>query len=406
MVYVSIPFVNEQPFSGYIDFAVIGALAFFLFSLLRVLRSDQPSPWLWACWLIATFVFSMSRQHAPYIALVLFVLVILWFLGPGNLRSMRLQRSWLGLFPTFVLGIAPAIYQHVQRMLEFGSPIYPYQFKFLSLATVAGEPLDTIMRNGGLLSPTWGGKLAAFVRGWLWPGELASIFFDSRLLGIGLLLWVGICILPSMLRAMNHQMKLFLLLLVAIGLMTMDFWLPRYAFSLVLVIVIYIGSGLRLLAVKGPRWAYAALLVICLLQLLGRPLYVGLAMSTFNSSYHHADLADSRWFINGSPDPAATPEIYPDWGADLLIVYPVLNKFVLPLYGRHLSNRIIGKLDPATLGGSCGTIRQLEQGSRRRVIIVDQTGLTADKCSWVCEMPRPWGCMAQRLASTRGLGHG
>lgn len=64
MIYVSIPFVNEQPFSGYIDFAVIGALAFFLFSLLRILRSNQASPWLWTGLLIATFVFSMSRQHA------------------------------------------------------------------------------------------------------------------------------------------------------------------------------------------------------------------------------------------------------------------------------------------------------------------------------------------------------
>jgi hypothetical protein len=154
--------------------------------------------------------------------------------------------------------------------------------------------------------------LAAFVRGWLWPGELLPMFFDSRLLGVGFLLWIGICIFPSMQRAMNQQMKLFLLLLIAIGVVTLDFWLPRYAISLVLVVVIYVGGGLRLLAVKGPRWAYAVVLVVCSLHLLDRPLSVRLAMSNLNSFYHHTDLADSRWFINGSRDHGATLEIYPD----------------------------------------------------------------------------------------------
>jgi hypothetical protein len=405
MIYITVPFVNEQPFSGYIDFAVVGALALFLCFLLRILRSDRPSLWLWACWSMATVVFSLSRQHTPYIAVLLLVLVILWFLEPRDSRSVRLQRSWLGVAFTFVLGMAPAIYQQARKTFEFGSPLYPYQFKFLSITSVAGQPLDMVMRDSGLQSPTWGGMLAAFGRGWLWPGKLLPIFFDSRLLGVGLLLWIGILIWPSMQRAMDRQIKLFLLLLSAIGFVTLDFWLPRYAYSLVLVVVIYVGGGLRLLAVNGPRWAYAGLVVVCLLQLLGRPLYVGLAISEFNSFYYHANLADSRWFISGPPDPTTTPEIYPDWGADLLIVYPVRNESVLPLYGRHLSNRIIGKLDPATLSGSCDTIGQLAQGSPRTVLIVDQTGLTATKCSWICEMPRPWGCMAQRLASSPGLAH-
>jgi hypothetical protein len=398
IIYLSIPFVNEQPFSGYIDFAVIGALAFFLFSLLRILRSDQPSAWRWLCFLIATFVFSMSRQHAPYIALFLFVVIMLWFLGPWPDRSLRRDRSWAGFVFIFALGIAPSIYLHIHRLLAFGSPIYPAQFKFLWIASAAGEPLDNMMRAAGLPAPTWQGTLTAFVRGWLWPGRLLPLFFDSRLLGVGFLLWIGIITLPFIQRAMDREVRFFLLLLITTGLITQNFWLPRFAFPLLLALIIGVGGDLPLLAVKGPRWLYAALLVICVLHILGRPLYVGLGMLSFNSSYHRVNLAGSRWFISGVPDPGALPEIYPDWGADLLIVYPVINKFVLPLYGRHLSNRIIGKLDPATLSGSCGTIRQLEQSSRRKVLVVDQTGLASGQCSWICEMARPWGCMAQRLA--------
>jgi hypothetical protein len=73
-------------------------------------------------------------------------------------------------------------------------------------------------------------------------------------------------------------------------------------------------------------------------------------------------------------------------------------KFVLPVHGTHLSNRIIGKLDPPSLADSYSAIRELEKRSKRRVIVVDQTGIAAGKCFRVCEMPRPWGCMAQRLA--------
>jgi hypothetical protein len=397
MIYLSIPFVNEQPFSGYIDFAVVGALAFFLFSLLRILRSAQPSPWLWAGFLIATFVFSMSRQHAPYIAILLFVAVLLWSVGPGT--SDRFDFSAHGrVFLIFALGMTPSIYLHTQRLLEFGSPIFPYQFKFLSIATVAGYPLDIVMRNSGLPAPTWEATLTAFVRAWLWPGKLPSLFFDSRLLGIGFLPWIGLLTLPTIQRTADRQVSFFLLLFIAMGLITSDFWLPRYAFFLVLALVICVGGGLSLLAVRGPRLAYATILVVCVLHIVGRPLYAGAVISIANSFYHRANLSDSRWFINGLPDPEATPEIYPDWKADLLIVYPVINKFVLPLYGTHLSNRIIGKLDPPLLDDSCSTIRELEKRSKRRVIVVDQTGIAAGKCFWVCEMPRPWGCMAQRLA--------
>jgi hypothetical protein len=69
IIYLSIPFVNEQPFSGYIDFAVIGALAFFLFSLLRILRSDQPSAWLavlFDCYVRVQYVSATCPLHCSF----------------------------------------------------------------------------------------------------------------------------------------------------------------------------------------------------------------------------------------------------------------------------------------------------------------------------------------------------
>jgi hypothetical protein len=391
MVYMSIPFINEQPFAGYVDFAVVGALAFFLFALLRVLHPEQPSIWSWVLFLVATLTFGMSRQHTPYLALLLAGSIVTWSLR----SSVRLHLSRLPLLGlTFALGLAPALCLHIYRLLKFGSPLYPFQFKFLGSATSAGVPLDTIMSSSGLLAPTWKGLWFSFVRGWMWPNQLPYHFFDSRLLGIGCFFWITLITFPIICKKSNASLAFLVALLVVTELVIKDFWLPRYSVLLVLVVVLCVGGALARLATRGPHWAYATLLLVSILHLAGRPLYVGADVSMFGGFYARANFSDSHWFIARPPI-----EIYPDWGADLLIVSPIPRDFVLPLYGKLLSNQIIGKLDPMALDGSCTSLRTLTEIPQRKVLVIDPTNRLAGKCSWVCEMPRPWGCMAQRLAS-------
>jgi hypothetical protein len=292
------------------------------------------------------------------------------------------------LLLVFALGMTPSVFLHVRRFLEFGTPIYPFQFKFLGIETETGRVLR--WDQGDL----WHG----FVRGWLWPDESLPLFFDSRLLAVGFFFWIALITFPVICRTFNRRLTFTLALFIAISLIVQDFMSPRYAMSLVLAVVLIVGGALAFFAAQGPRWAYAALLVATVLHLFGRPVYVGAGISMFDKFYYRANLSGSPWFIMSTAEPEKTPtEIYPDWGADLLIVYPVRNQFVLPLYGKNLSNRIIGKVDPTSVGEPCAGLRSVAEETQRKLLVVDQTGRLTGKCSWICEMPRPWGCMAQRL---------
>jgi hypothetical protein len=400
LAYISIPFINEQPFAGYVDFAVVGAAAFFLFALLKVLRAEQPSRWSWALFLAATFVFSMSRQHTPYIAIFLFGAVTVWLLLPCKTRAIRAPFSRLPLLGfIFALGMAPSVYLHVHRFLQFGTPIYPFQFKFLGLETAAGLPLQETLIGAGLQVPTWRGMLSNFAYAWLFPTGGQPLFFDSRFMGAGLFLWIGLIAFPVIRKRVNWDLGFILLLLIGTTLIVQDFWLPRYSFSLVLVILLCVGGALSRLATKGPHWAYATLFVLSVLHLIGRPVCVAAEISLFDRPYYRANLFDSPWFIQGPANVEAAMAVYPDWNADLLIVYPMRPfRFVLPLYGRHLSNQIIGKLEPSMLRDSCAPLRDLAGRSLRKVLVVDQSGRLGDECEWICELSGPSGCMAQRLA--------
>jgi hypothetical protein len=253
--------------------------------------------------------------------------------------------------------------------------------------------------------------LSSFVYGWLWPQYAPGGFADSRLLGAGFFLWIALIMFPLIRPRLRQSLGFLCLVLVACAIMTREFWLPRYASSLVLVVALCVGGGLALLAARKRRWAYMVVLAVTVLHLVGRPIYTGVGLAVFHWPSFRANFSGSPWFIANSPNPKTTPvETYPDWGADLYTVYPVRTDlgrtsvepghadFLLPLYGKHLSNQIRGSLDPAAVGESCVGLRNLVERSRRSVLIVDQTDRLAGKCALVCEMPRPWGCLAYKLA--------
>ena len=176
LIYLAIPFVNTQPFSGYVDFVVIGALAFFLYALLRVLKSGKPSIRSLAVFSLATFIFSMGRQQAPYIAILITVVLTLWYSIPWKMEISSRRQWGKAAFPhpaililPFFIGIAPAAALHVSRYLIYGSPIFPYQFSFYGIASKVGITQSEINHAAGMIAPTWRGVFASFQQGWLFP---------------------------------------------------------------------------------------------------------------------------------------------------------------------------------------------------------------------------------------------
>lgn len=406
LIFIAIPFVNTQPFSGYIDFAVIGALAFFLYALLKVLKSDKPSIRSLAIFSLATFIFSMCRQQSPYIAILITGVLTFWYSFPWKMEiSSRRQRGNAAfqhpaiLILPFVIGIAPTAALQVSRYLIYGSPIYPYQFSFYGIATKVGIAQSEVARAAGLIAPNWQGLFVSFRRGWLFPGEWPRDFFDSRILGAGIffyLLWIT---LPIVEQVMSKTTTLILMLFGVIAIVIQDFWLPRWSMTLVLVVIICVGGALSRLASKGPSWVYIILLSAVCLH-LGRPLYDAYSMIEMQRTSLRINISGSPTFIDNDVSPGAV-KLYPDIEADFLIVPPVDHEFYLLLYGQRLTNQIVGILNPSDIDDDC-TVPDSETPGRQ-TLIVDHQGKLAQlsgSCEWICEYSSPIRCLAGRLVKT------
>jgi hypothetical protein len=406
LIFVAIPFVNTQPFSGYIDFAVIGALAFFLYALLKVLRSDKLSIRSLAIFSLATFIFSMCRQQSPYIAILITGVLTLWYSIPWKFKiSSRRQRGKAAfqypaiLILPFLIGIAPTAVLHISRYLIYGSPIYPYQFSFYGIGSKVGIAQSEVARAAGLIAPNWQGLFASFRRGWLFPGEWPRDFFDSRILGAGIffyLLWIT---LPIVEQVMSKTTTLLLTLFGVIAIVIQDFWLPRWSMTLVLVVIICVGGALSRLATKGPSWVYLILLSVVCLH-LGRPLYDAYTMIEMQRPSTRINISGSPTFIENEVAPGEV-KLYPDIEADFLIVPPVDHEFYLLLYGQRLSNQIVGILNPSDIDDDCAVPDRETQG--RQTLIVDHQGKLAQlssSCEWICEYPSRIRCLAGRLVKT------
>lgn len=404
LAYLAIPFVNTQAFSGYIDFAVIGALAFYLYALLKVLRLDDPPPRSLIVVSAATFVFSMSRQHTPYVAVLIVAVLVAWFLRPWSRYQAWKEGRWRPLRHlakisfSFGVGIAPAALLHLGRYLAYGTPMFPYQFKLFRIATDVGLTPHYTAGGAGLLGPGWQGLLASFRRGWVlpMPNEWPTNFYDSRALGIGLFFWLLWIALPFIDRFVKRDTAVIMALGVGIALVGQDFWLPRWSMTLVLVLVLSIGGALSWLATQGPLWAYFPLLLAVGLH-FGRPVYDAYSMLEMREAYYRVNISESPLFIGGEVAPGEL-SLYPDLEADLFLVHPVENAFSLLLYGRNLSNRIAGVLDPVQVSSSCPVMATLSPD--RQVLIVDQFGKLAEpsgECTWTCDYPSPGRCLAGSL---------
>lgn len=75
LTFAALPFVNQQPFSGYVDFAVAATLAYFLYAGLR-LGADERARLKFGRFALATLLFTMARATGVYLATLLMPLLL------------------------------------------------------------------------------------------------------------------------------------------------------------------------------------------------------------------------------------------------------------------------------------------------------------------------------------------
>jgi hypothetical protein len=143
LAFVALPMMNTQPFAGYVDFAVCGLMAFFLYALLRV-RTTSRWGVAFARVAIATALFSMSRVQAPYVVIITLPVVSWWlFVRRSGLRVRIARPRALALVVAAVaVGLVPAIAVQVWKYLTFGSPTFPLQFQVFGVRLGPGVPLE------------------------------------------------------------------------------------------------------------------------------------------------------------------------------------------------------------------------------------------------------------------------
>lgn len=125
IAFLAVPFVNNQPFAGYVDFAVAGCLVFFMAELLLIVRQERARWTGWSRFALATLIYSFARQQTVYLAAALFALVfVAHAVQRGVTRGVlieTLSRN-LWVFGVFMISIAPAILVHLVRWQLYGTP--------------------------------------------------------------------------------------------------------------------------------------------------------------------------------------------------------------------------------------------------------------------------------------------
>jgi 4-amino-4-deoxy-L-arabinose transferase-like glycosyltransferase len=347
--YVALPMVNQQPFTGYIDFAAGGVLAFFLYALLR-LRAGAPRRAAYIRLGIATLLFTMARMQGIYVVAVLFPLLgYALFCARERLRIRIVRRRELGLAAlAVVVGSLPAIALQLYKLQKFGSPIAPMKFELLGLASREGVPLEDYFRYAGLDGSDLGSLAKGFFEGWIWHADWPiGAFFASRFMGAGLVFVLAVVLLPAALRRASRVELAVLGAGVLVSLLSRDFAVPRWSYTLVLAIAVVVGRGMSELAEsrRGRPLFWVAALVLVLHML--RP-EVDLLQLPDGYVTPRMNATGSPWFEEGVNDEL---RLYPDRGLKLVIIEAT--GFQLQLYGRRLTNRVLGTMRKQHLDDRC-----------------------------------------------------
>lgn len=393
IAYLALPFVNQQPFSGYVDFAVCGALAFFVFAVLR-LRTSTGVP-AFVRLALATFLFTMSRTQAVYLIAALFppLAYALWCRRRGWRLELTSPRALVIAVAAIAVGAAPAIAIQVWKYLHYGTPTYPLRFELLGFTIGHGMTRRSYLSFAGIPDESARSLARAFMHGWLYVPRWPRIgFYDSRQLGGGLMLVVAVAFLPAFVRRATRVEGWLVAVGVALSWFSLDYAHPRWAYTLTLAIIIIVGRTLPALAAGGGRRVLFWLASGLVLLHLARP-----ELDLWWGTGPRVNVTASPWFQLPRRDrgESRSLELFPDVGARLLIAGHTRDGFVLQLYGRRLTNTVVGTVRADGVGPACTGLVPL-LASDPDLLVVDDLDLTHD-CARECAIGSAGACRAYRL---------
>ncbi|HUJ61422.1 MAG TPA: hypothetical protein VLX92_23115 [Kofleriaceae bacterium] len=392
LAYAALPMYNAEPFGGYVDFAICGALAFYLFAVLR-LRSS-PGGWRsFAVVVLASFAFTMSRAQALYVVVLLApVACYAAFCERTGWRIRFARRRALAITAAGTLvGAIPTIAIQLVKLARYGSPTFPLQFQVLGWKLGTGLTLADYMHYAGLPDDSWASQGHAFVQGWLLHRGWPCGFFDSRFMGAGLVSWLAIALAAVFVRRASRVERWLVPAFLAVSLLAHDFVHPRWAYTLALALVAVVARGLPALASGGRAariafWIGASVLVLH----MARPEF-DIVQVRAGAFMPRLNVMRSRYFLK---DGLAIQPM-PDLDAHFVIVQRPGNGYLLPLYGKHLTNDVIGTRFQWELGPHCEGLVPLVH-IWPNTLYIDDDDLTK-ACARECVVPTRGGCRAYRL---------
>lgn len=386
LAYVAIPLVNDQPFSGYIDYIVSAAVAYFVFALLEL--DGAARPWRAAVRIvIAVAIVSLTKPTGLYVCAMLSGLVLVGrFVARDQGRLRIVGKRTLGIaLAAIAIGALPALTIQVIKLVHYGGPLYPYQFNVLGLKLGPGLPAKEMFAQSGLADETWREFGANFVAGWVWPRGAPSAFYDSRSLGGGWVLVVALAVLPVFLRSATRFEKWLGVSCVIVSVLARDFWYPRWSYTLIVALCMVIGRALPELArADRHRWRFW-LAVGGLLLHLARPEYELWLVRQPGLGGPRLDVLGSPWFQGGAAALAPMPDLH----ARFVILEYTRDGFLVPLYGQRLTNEVVATIPRAHVGPRCEGLRQHVARDPQLRFIDDLD--TTRGCARTCALPDKWG---------------
>ena len=392
LAYAAIPLVNQQPFTGYIDFIVSAVVAYFMYAMLKL--RESPRPYRAAIRLIlATIMVTMTRTTGLYIGIMMAGLIALALFVRRDGYRIRIidARILLITAGALLVGAFPAAAIQVYKYLEYGSPIYPYQFKVLGIELGTGVPMKGLFFFAGLPDETWYHFGKASLGAWLWPRSPHLWFFDSRNMGGGFVLPIALVLVPTFLRTSTGLEKWLCVTCLVISFLARDFWLPRWAYTIVVMLAVVIGrSAAELARSQGPgRWLFWFVTAALALH-LARPEF-DLRTIQRGGIGPRLNVSGSSKFITRSEG----FEPYPDRHWKFVIIEMNWNGFVVPLYGRRLTNEVLSTVRREQLGERCAGLRSIV-AQHPDVLFIDDQNLT-QSCDRSCAYEVPGWCRAYKM---------
>ncbi len=201
----------------------------------------------------------------------------------------------------------------------------------------------------------------------------------------------AVLLLAMLVAGLNYANSLALLLtFVLVSLISKDFAVPRYGYGTMVGVTMIIGRALPALLGGPARWmriAFVATLVV--LSLHGLRPEVDFLQVKAGWLSPRMNVTASRYYKNGSD----TLKIYPSDGYHFVIVDWV--DLTLPIFGRRLSNEVIGSIPSDKLGPGCHALADY-LAKDPAIVFIDQ-GDKTKACKRTCEINWGWYCAGWKI---------